>query len=242
MMNNERRLHEFLSSVDEEYKVEIFSCCPIHDKEVLALITTVLFKYDLRGELELGNIRTMADRPKEFPELPMATVYSVKATLGTSPELGAMLQELAARIGHPANTLAAKLDNAKEIFRAKVGEYVPDMGRVAASKPAEASKLSWPMVDTDSKAAQETVGQSRVGTLLSILNKSSEEAKKVRDERTKAVMTHLGIKESLGVSLKKGYYIVTKQNEKHEFKGPYIMKPYGGILAENKLQLEELLG
>lgn len=235
-----RRFHEFLSDVDEEHEIELFACCGIHDAETMALISTVLFKYDLRGEIEVGAARTMSDRPKEFPELAMAQVHSVKATLGMLPDPKALVQEIASRLGRPQSMFAVSIDG-EEVQRAGAVAYVPDMSAVAAARATEPKKLSWP-IDQGPEDAQGAVGQSRVGTLLSMLAKASDEDARAREERTRAVMTHLGLKESMGISKRKGYYVIDMVDGRYTFDGPHEKRPAGSTLAENVDQLRSLLG
>lgn len=233
-----RNLNDFLSEVDEEYSLELFASFNIHRPETIALITSALFKYDLRGEVEIGSAKTMSDHPKEFPYLDMAAVYSVKASLGLSPEIGALLQEISVVLKKSQDAFAAKIDGG-EIEHAKRGEYETDFGRVSASEPAASTKLSWPIADKKDDA-QKLVGQSKVTTLLTKLAAVSKDRKKEVDDRTKAVMTHLGLKDILGESKKKGYYAVVVSEGKPIISGPFNVRP-DGPLIDNKAKFDAFL-
>ena len=235
-----KKLNDFLSEVDEEYSLEIFASFNIHREETLTLISSALFKYDLRGEIELGCAKTMTDHPKEFPYLDMAAVYSVKASLGIVPlDLAAVLQEISVVLKRKQDAFAAKIDGGELVY-AKRAEYEPNLARIAAEDPVTPTKLSWPISDGKPEDTQKLVGQNRVSTLLSKLSTISKERNKPIADRTKAIMTHLGLKDVLGESRKKGYYKVELQEGKLRVEGPFQQRPLGSLI-DNKRKFESFM-
>lgn len=237
----DRNLNEFLSEVDEEYKLEIFATYNIQTKEVMDLISHVLFKFDLRDELEKGICRTVTQSPKEFPHRDMCPVYSVKASVGIKPmDVGSLIQEISAKLKKDQCCFAMKLDDGDLVY-AKKGEYEVDLGRVAASDPAKPRELKW-YVDggVDSKDAQGKVGQLRINSLISSLEKAATSKKKEMTDRDKAVMTHLGLKSILGENKKKGYYSVCLSEGSVKIAGPFKDRP-DGVLIDTKAKYDNFL-
>lgn len=231
-MSSIKTLYEYMSDVDTEYDVEVFAGFDIHNHDAKMMINKVFYKYGLRKGAEEVSSKQMAPKHKELPNVTMAPLFSVKVSTSILPNLGAVGQELAAEFRKSQDLFALK-EKSLGLVNSQFAEYERDFATLKLDTPYGVidKELTWSK-DPDTKDAQNLVGMKRVDMLLAAEKKKSEELIASLRKREKAVMTHLGMKEILGESRTKGYYVVKLDNNGKllEEVGPLKVKPEGLLI------------
>lgn len=216
-----KTLHEYLVLADKEHTVVIKAATDVHTKAMLDNIRLALSKYDLRA-LEPTGRASLQERPKDFPHIFAAEVYTLEATLGILPNLSTLPDEIAIYTAIPATMLKVWEKGNEPKAAGKEDRDVtktdPLMGTGVGDHPTDKAE-----------PVDKLAGQPGIDALLAQLEREDREARARKEEALKKfVMSHLAIKEHMDVGLKKGFYICeSKGGDVRVVDGPFDDAPAG---------------
>lgn len=245
---------EAMANLDTEVDLIICSTENIHTEEKMDAIARVLSKIDLRA-LEKGRRSPIKDHPKEFEDLEAVPVYELKAKVGWTHDDDCGLVSLQQELATEANIKSRYIKvwpkggeipnyNPSDDHIQYGGnidltqdDLMADMTPVLGTEPGKHD------LDKDAFDYQSTVGSKRIDTLLKDMEKRSKEKQTAHNAKMKKIITtHLGIKEWIGESKERGYYIIRHDGKKvRRMDGPYPTRPSGtfldsGVKLKNALE------
>lgn len=235
----DKDLRQYIAESDDEFKIEITAPYDLHRPYMMDMVRRALNKYEVR-EFEPGMRRAPEIAPKDFPGVHNAEVTSIKAVIGIRPSTGprGVALEVSMMTLIPDSLIKVDLDGDEKPEPIDLINPVRSFGGTNNSEKALLRQVdkNHPQLGTllgdhenDVEAdGQEFVGMKRIHELLGELEKSANEAKAASEKITKFVMTHIGLKESTGVSRRKGYYVCEQADDKVQvLEGPFETSPEG---------------
>lgn len=215
-----KSLYEYMSMADRELAVGIeLDFCP--NRSQIAAIDKVLFPYGLVSGCEIESQKPMSPKGDG-----MASCTKLKATLlGMNfPAPAIIAQQIAAALKIPVESMQFDCDG--ELCDL-VPEYEPDFGRIAS----QMSRDNAPIRPAGTEDPQSLVGDKRISSLLADLEGSREITDPIEVDLPE-LMTHIGITESTGKRVARGYYVVERTDDGIEIKsGPHKDRPDGILIT-----------
>lgn len=215
-----KSLYEYMSMADRELEISIeLDFCP--SRAQLAAIDKVLFPYGLVSGCEIASQKPMTPKGDG-----MASCTKLKAILlGMNfPASSVIAQQVASALKIPVESMQFDCDGEPCEL---VPEYEPDFGRIAS----QMSNDSAPIRPAGTEDPQSLVGDKRIASLLADLEGSREITDPIEVDLPK-LMTHLGITETTGKKVAKGYYVVERAEDGIVIKsGPHKDRPNGFLIT-----------
>lgn len=216
-----KSLYEYMSMADRELSVGIeLDFCPT--KAQIAAIDKVLFSYGLVSGCEIASQKPMSPKGDG-----MASCTKLKATLlGMNfPAPTVIAQQVASALRIPVESMQFDCDG--ELCDL-VPEYEPDFGRIAS----QLTRDHRPIRPAGTEDPQSLVGDKRIASLIADLEDSRELTDPIEVDLPE-LMTHIGIAESTGLRVSRGYYVIERTEGGVEIlSGPHRERPAGVLVAE----------